>query len=193
IQAAIGQSDTVVTTVQLATYAATLSNNGSRMSTHMIKSIEDYKGDSTIYTTPITALSQLPDINGSYDVVKQGMLMASQEGAAERYLKDLPYTIATKTGTAQVGPLADELYNATIVAYGPTENPEIAIAMVAEKAGNGYYLAETVKDIFAEYYRLKELRKNPNWQAILEQEAIQKEQQEYIEAQAAQEKQQVVQ
>ncbi|MEG2082638.1 MAG: penicillin-binding transpeptidase domain-containing protein, partial [Oscillospiraceae bacterium] len=74
IQAAIGQSDTVVTTVQLATYAATLANNGSRMSTHMIKSIEDYKGDSTIYTTPITALSQLPDINGSYDVVKQGML-----------------------------------------------------------------------------------------------------------------------
>ena len=60
------------------------------------------------------------------------------------------------------------MYNATMMAYGPVENPEIAVAIVAEKAGNGYYLAETVRGIFEEYYRLKELRQNPDWREMLE-------------------------
>ena len=40
-------------------------------------------------------------------------------------------------------------------------------AIVAEKAGNGYYLAETVRGIFEEYYRLKELRQNPDWRELI--------------------------
>lgn len=184
IQASIGQSDTLVTTVQLATYAATLANRGKRMNTHIIESIEDYNGETTVYKTPITVLSEIEEKNNTFGIVQQGMLMASQEGAASRYLNGLPYEIATKTGTAQVGAIEDELYNATIVAYGPVADPELAIAMVAEKAGNGYYLAETVRDIFAEYYHLKEVRKNSNWQEILEQEKIHRQQEE-LDAQEA--------
>ena len=112
-------------------------------------------------------LSELPDKNSSYEIVEKGMLMASTEGSARQFLEGLPYGVASKTGTAQV---ADGYYNATMMAYGPVENPEIAVAIVAEKAGNGYYLAETVRGIFEEYFRLKELRQNPDWRDMLEAE-----------------------
>lgn len=180
IQAAIGQLDTAITPVQLATYAATIANDGKRLNTHIVDSIVSMEGE-TVYSTPITVLSELPDKNNSYEIVEKGMLMASQQGAASRYLSDLPYGVASKTGTAQV---AGDFYNATMMAYGPVEKPEIAVAIVAEKAGNGYYLAETVRGIFEEYYRLKELRQAPDWReklAVQEETAIEAETQESTE------------
>lgn len=166
IQAAIGQLDTAITPVQLATYAATIANEGKRLNTHIVDSIVSMDGE-TVYETPVTVLSELPDKNNSYEIVEKGMLMASTEGSARQFLEGLPYGVASKTGTAQV---ADGYYNATMMAYGPVENPEIAVAIVAEKAGNGYYLAETVRGIFEEYFRLKELRQNPDWRDMLEAE-----------------------
>ena len=168
IQAAIGQLDTAITPVQLATYAATIANNGKRLNTHIVDSIVSMNGE-TVYETPVNVLSELPDKNNSYEIVEKGMLMASTEGSARQFLEGLPYGVASKTGTAQV---ADGYYNATMMAYGPVENPEIAVAIVAEKAGNGYYLAETVRGIFEEYYRLEELRKNPDWKNIILEEKI---------------------
>ena len=41
VQAAIGQGNTVVSPIQLATYAATLANNGTRYRTHFVKAILD--------------------------------------------------------------------------------------------------------------------------------------------------------
>ena len=164
IQTAIGQLDTAITTVQLATYANTLANKGVRKNTHIVDSIVSIDGD-VVYQTPQTVLSVLEDKNNSYSIVEEGMLMASTQGAARQFLSTLDYGVASKTGTAQV---SGGYYNATIMAYGPVENPEIAVAVIAEKAGNGYYLAQTVRDIYNEYYRLKELRQNENWKDMLE-------------------------
>ena len=164
IQTAIGQLDTAITTVQLATYANTLANNGERKNTHIVDSIVSIYGD-VVYETPQTVLSVLEDKNNAYNIVEEGMLMASTQGAAKQFLSTLEYGVASKTGTAQV---PGGYYNATIMAYGPTENPEIAVAVIAEKAGNGYYLAEAVADIYEEYYRLKELRQNDNWRDLLD-------------------------
>ena len=166
IQTAIGQLDTAITTVQLATYANTLANKGIRKNTHIVDSIVSIDGE-VVYETPEIVLSELEDKNNAYRIVEEGMVMASTQGAARAYLTTLPYTIASKTGTAQV---PGDLYNATIMAYGPTENPEIAVAVIGEKAGIGYYLAETVRDVFVEYYRLKELRQNENWRKLIELE-----------------------
>lgn len=41
VQAAIGQGNTVITPVQLATYAGTIANRGTRYRTHFVKSILD--------------------------------------------------------------------------------------------------------------------------------------------------------
>ncbi len=165
IQAAIGQLDTALTTVQLATYAATIANEGERLNTHIVDSIVSVDGE-VVYKTPVNVLSELPDVNDSYRIVEEGMLMASTEGNAKEFLNELPFGVASKTGTAQV---AGDFYNATMMAYGPTDNPEIAVAIIAEKAGNGYYLAESVRDIFLKYYELKEVRQHDDWREILKQ------------------------
>ena len=172
IQAAIGQLDTALTTVQLATYAATLANEGDRLNTHIVDSIVSIDGE-VVYKTPINVLSELPDKNDSYRVVEEGMLMASTEGSASQFLGGLPFGVASKTGTAQV---AGGFYNATMMAYGPVEKPEIAVAIIAEKAGNGYYLAESVRDIFLKYYELKDVRQNENWREILVQRELEAQQ-----------------
>ena len=157
IQASIGQLDTAVTTVQLATYANTIANKGRRYQTHLVKSIVNYDGSETVYETPVNVVSEYGNTNGTFDIIEQGMIMASTEGNAKIYLSNLPYTVASKTGTAQV---ANDLYNSTMVAYGPVGNPEIAVAIVAEKGGNGYNLAYAVQKVFETYYNIKRAREN---------------------------------
>ena len=159
IQASIGQLDTAITALQLATYSATVANRGVRYATHIVDSIETYDGSEVIYKTPLTVLSETPNTNNAFDIAEKGMVMASTEGNAKIYLQDLPYTVASKTGTAQV---AGDLYNATIMAYGPVNDPEIAIALIAEKGGNGYNLAMGVRDVFTAYYEIKAQRAAEN-------------------------------
>lgn len=155
IQASIGQLDTAVTALQLATYAGTVANHGVRYATHIVDSIVSYDGSEVIYKTPLTVLSQTEDVNNAFEIAEKGMVMASTEGNASMFLDGLPYKVASKTGTAQV---AGDLYNATIMAYGPVENPEIAVAIIAEKGGNGYNLAMGVRDVFNAYYEIKARR-----------------------------------
>lgn len=157
IQASIGQLDTMLTTVQLATYASTIANKGVRYSTHIVDSITSYDGSEVIYETPITVLSETENTNNAFDIVEEGMIKASNESYASQYLKDLPFSVASKTGTAQV---AGGYYNAVMVAYAPVEDPEIAIAVVAEKGGNGYNIALAVRDLLLAYYEVKDARAN---------------------------------
>ena len=160
IQAGIGQLDTAVTTVQLATYGGTIANRGKRLATHIVKSICSYDGKETIYETPVEVLSEMDNTNGTFEIIEKGMIQASTEGNAKIYLSELPYTVASKTGTPQV---SGDLYNNTIVAYGPVENPEIAVAIIAEKGGNGYNLAYGVREVFKAYYDLKNSRTDENY------------------------------
>lgn len=75
--------------------------------------------------------------------------MASRTGTATSFLGNYIYNIASKTGTSQN---AAGFYDATIVAYGPTEDAELAIGAIVENCGNGYQLARMVRDVFDAYY-----------------------------------------
>lgn len=148
LQASIGQMDTFVSPVQLATYAATLANHGTRYRTHLVGATTTYDY-SQITEIPPEVLSQLEDTVGAFDAVEAGMVAASLQGSSSAFLAGYPYTIATKTGTPQV---TASTTNGTIIAYGPTENPEIAVAIVVENCANGYWLTQGVVDIFDAYY-----------------------------------------
>ena len=159
VQAAIGQQDTQVTPVQLATYAAAIANNGTRYRTHLVAAIRSYDFSQLIEETPVTVAAKAEGdeatITAAFDQVEQGMLMASRTGTAEQFLGNYQYQIASKTGTAENGrydQYGKKEYNATIVAYGPVEEPELAIGAVAEVAGDGYQLARSVRDVFDAYY-----------------------------------------
>ncbi len=148
IQVSIGQLDTQVTTLQLATYANTIANDGARLQTHIVEAIETFDGEEIVFETPVNQIDKIEDNANIFDTLEDGMVLASSTGNAGILLRDLPYSVATKTGTAQV---SGDLYNATMVAYGPVENPKIAIAVIGEKAGNGYNLAFAVNEIFLAY------------------------------------------
>ena len=155
IQAAIGQGNTVVSPVQLATYAATIANKGVRYRTHFVKALVDTNTGEVLEETAPEVMDVIEDQVGAFDVVEEGMVGAAQTVSG---LANYPYTIACKTGTPQrseytmVGNRRQYYTNSTIIAYGPVEDPQIAVGIVIEYGGGGARAGELVADIFNAYF-----------------------------------------
>ena len=158
IQAAIGQGNTAVTPIQLATYAATLANRGTRYRTHFVKAILDSNTGKTLEETQPEVMDVVEDKGETFDLVREGMKGVAQTIPA---LAGYPYTIACKTGSPQrsegyyVGSTYKHYTNAAMIAYGPAEDPEIAIGIVVEYGGAGARTGQLVADIFNAYYAMK--------------------------------------
>ena len=159
IQAAIGQGNTAVTPIQLATYAATLANRGTRYRTHFVKAILDSNTGETLQETQPEVMDVVEDKGETFDLVREGMKGVAQTIPA---LASYPYTIACKTGSPQrsegyyVGSTYKHYTNAAMIAYGPAEDPEIAIGVVVEYGGAGTRTGQLVADIFNAYYAMKD-------------------------------------
>ena len=159
IQAAIGQGNTAVTPIQLATYAATLANRGTRYRTHFVKAILDSNTGKTLQETQPEVMDVVEDKGETFDLVREGMKGVAQTIPA---LAGYPYTIACKTGSPQrsegyyVGSTYKHYTNAAMIAYGPAEDPEIAIGVVVEYGGAGVRTGQLVADIFNAYYAMKD-------------------------------------
>ena len=159
IQAAIGQGNTAVTPIQLATYAATLANRGTRYRTHFVKAILDSNTGKTLEETQPEVMDVVEDKGETFDLVREGMKGVAQTIPA---LVAYPYTIACKTGSPQrsegyyVGSTYKHYTNAATIAYGPAEDPEIAIGVVVEYGGAGARTGQLVADIFNAYYAMKD-------------------------------------
>ena len=155
VQAAIGQGNTVVTPVQLATYAATIANKGVRYRTHFVKALLDTNTGEVLEETQPEIVDVIEDDKGAFDTVEEGMVGVSQTIAE---LANYPYTIACKTGTPQrsdgykVGNTTKYYTNSTMIAYGPVEDPQIAVGIVVEYGGGGSRTGELVTDIFNAYF-----------------------------------------
>ena len=159
IQAAIGQGNTVVTPIQLATYAATLANNGVRYRTHFVKAILDTNTGKVLQETQPEVMDVIEDRGDTFDLVRQGMIGVSETVSG---LKNYPVTIACKTGTPQrsetyyVGSTRKHYTNTMMIAYGPAEDAEIALGIVIEYGGGGARAGNLVADIFDAYYAMKD-------------------------------------
>ena len=158
VQAAIGQGNTVVTPVQLATYAATIANRGTRYRTHFVKAILDTNTGAVLSTTQPEVMDVIEDRGETFDLVQQGMIGVAQTIPA---LASYPYTIACKTGSPQrsesyyAGSTRKHYTNATMIAYGPVEDPQIAIGIVVEYGGAGARTGQLVADIFNAYFAMQ--------------------------------------
>lgn len=149
IQACIGQSDNLMTPIQLANYCATIANGGTRYETHLVKEIKSYDYTQTVLNkTPVvacdTGISQ-----SNLEAVKAGMYKLTNGGYCTSYFAKLPVKVAAKTGTAQV-PNGKE--NGVIITYAPADNPEIAIAIVIEHAVAGAATAPCAAKIYDYYF-----------------------------------------
>ncbi len=159
VQAAIGQGNTVVSPVQLATYAATIANRGTRYRTHFVKAILDSNTGEVLQETQPEVMDVIEDRGETFDLVQQGMIGVSQTIPV---LASYPYTIACKTGTPQrsegyyVGSTYKHYTNTMMIAYGPAEDPQIAIGIVVEYGGGGARAGNLVVDIANAYFAMQD-------------------------------------
>ena len=157
IQAAIGQGNTVVSPIQLATYAATLANNGVRYRTHFVKAILDTNTGEVLSETQPEVMDIIEGNGNTFDLVRQGMTLVPSTISGK--ISSYPIAIACKTGTPQ----RSETYasgkhylNAIMIAYLPADDPEIAIGITVEYGGYGARTGDLVVDIANAYFALKD-------------------------------------
>ena len=155
IQAAIGQGNTVITPVQMATYAATIANKGVRYRTHLVKALVDTNTGEVVQEIEPEIVEVIEDEIGAFDLVEEGMVRACE---LVSYVNTYPYTLAIKTGTPQrseyymVGNTRKYYCNTMMIAYGPVEDAQIAIGIVFEYGSAGAKAGELVTQIFDAYF-----------------------------------------
>ena len=162
----IGQGYTLVTPLQLAQATATLANNGVAMKPHLVAKIQKTITNET-QTVPLVVQDTIPLKPENIDIVKRGMIAVTQPGGTAAAVgANAPYSIAAKTGTAQViGIKQNAKYNASsiderhrdhalFIAYAPAEDPTIAIAVIVENGNHGGTTAGPIARKVMDYYLL---------------------------------------
>lgn len=159
-----GQYDTY-TPMQLAQYASTVANGGTRISPHVVKGIygNNESGGLGKLQQEITG-KKLDQVNITADqmgIIKQGFYQAVHGSDAYTTAKDLASAKldpAAKTGTAEtVAENGESTINSSIVAYAPYDNPQIAISVMLpnldeEHDDTNKAIAKDIINAFADTY-----------------------------------------
>ncbi|HEX5675354.1 MAG TPA: penicillin-binding transpeptidase domain-containing protein, partial [Azonexus sp.] len=162
--AGIGQGYHLTTPLQLASAAAMLANGGKRIEPRLVQATRDPLAR-TWQTLPGAVRGQVPITPKHLELVREGMMDVMRPGGtAAASAAGAPYTIAGKTGTAQVvgikqgakydaGRLARvHRDHALFIAYAPAENPTIAVAVMVENGGSGSGTAAPIARAVFDYY-----------------------------------------
>ncbi len=160
VQAAIGQSDNLFTPLQLANYCATIANGGTRYKPYMIKSVLSSDMSEIIYETEPTVLNTLNVSQKNIDIVKGGMRDVVANGSCNIYFEDCIVDAAGKTGTSQLkrttkSGVTMDCNNGFFISFAPYDDPEIAIAIVAENALSGSKTSQAAVPVYNYYFSQK--------------------------------------
>lgn len=149
ISAAIGQGFNLVTPLQMAVLTAAVGNGGKLLQPNVIKKIDSLQ-DKTVFEHTPKVVGRLPVSPSTLELVRQGLwsVVNRRKGTAHASrLKSIEYS--GKTGTAQVvgrkvveGLDEDQIKmmhrdHAWFVAYAPSKNPQIAVAVIIEHGEHG--------------------------------------------------------
>ncbi len=170
----IGQGFMLTSILQLANATASLSQHGRRFRPHIYgKSIQDH-GEVNEFQALEEYPIQLKD-DSYWSIVAEAMqnVILSNEGTGYRFGRNAPYTVAAKTGTAQV--FSGNQYEKTryadipealrdhslFIAFAPVEKPEIAIAVMVENDVIASSVARKVMDAYFELNKPESDLNNP--------------------------------
>lgn len=146
----IGQGDIAVTPLQMALAIGAIANGGTLWKPKIVSKITDRSNNIVAEFEPETLRTNIID-KEKLKVVREGLRDAVIEGSAY-LLNDLPIKVAGKTGTAQVTNTFRKT-NAWFTGFAPYDDPEIALAIVVEGAGEGSTAAVPIaKEVFGWYY-----------------------------------------
>ena len=136
-----GQYDTY-TPLQLAQYAATIANNGKRVAPRLVAGIYSNTGDGTLgklkETIPSKTLNTIDTSQENINLLQQGMFQVTHGGSmatGKDVMNGANVSINAKTGTSETYTLdasGNQIYTSVnnVVAYAPSDNPQIAIGVM---------------------------------------------------------------
>ena len=154
--AAIGQSDNSFSALQLTNYCATIANGGTRYVPYLVSKVLSADYSEVLYEREPEVAIETNISQSTLNAVKEGMYLVANETSCRPYLGDLKYKVACKTGTAEKTRIVDGVrYEGTdgfLIAFGPYDDPQIAITVVVENAGSGASTAQVAADIFDYYF-----------------------------------------
>ncbi len=139
----IGQGFMEVTPLQLAAAVAGIANRGQRWQPHVLLHSQTADGTQTAYSS--LALPSVELDKSIWKTIITGMkgVANSPDGTAYPFFKDADYTVAGKTGTAQVFSLKGQRYNKSMlpvnlrdnslfICFAPADKPQIALAVIVQ-------------------------------------------------------------
>ena len=169
IRAFIGQSINSYTPAQMNRYIATLANGGTLYQYHLVDKVVN--PDGTIYEEKDEVIENQMDLKEeNLAAVYEGMYLVAngEKGTMRTAFKDLPVTVAAKTGTAQ-----EDLSRSShtwLVCFAPYEDPQIAITVMIPFAENyGSPAPKVASAIITEYLGLDYTPTNTNMETVLDQ------------------------
>ncbi len=160
VNTSIGQGFMLATPLQLAVAASRLATRGEIRSPRLVSHIEGMEDP------PTPPAGHIPGTDQHWDYVLNAMkdVVHGARGTAKGIAKGLTYTIAGKTGTAQVvGIRQDEKYDAEqlakrqrdhalFIAFAPADNPRIAMSIIVENGEHGSSTAAPIARVMADSY-----------------------------------------
>ncbi len=162
LSSAIGQSYNLYTPLQMAYYISTLANKGVRTDLTIIKNVTSPSSNNLDVTNiknevkervgaSIEPKENVEISKTTLDAIFEGMRSVTGDRGGTVYgtFNNFPVEVAGKTGTATSGNGSD---NAWFVGFAPYDNPEIAVVVIVEHGGHGYFTARAVRDIMETYF-----------------------------------------
>ena len=161
LNAGIGQGDNEFSPLQMAKYISMLANGGKNIDVSIVKTIRNADG-SEVSKNEINEfvkqkLGLEDDTTGDLNinpenlqVVLEGMRSVTDEqGTASSVFQNFEIAVGGKTGSAEA---PGNKVNAWFAGFAPFDNPEIAVIVMVENGGHGYYAGEAVREIMREYF-----------------------------------------
>ncbi|GFH42546.1 penicillin-binding protein 2B [Lactococcus hodotermopsidis] len=170
-----GQYDTY-TPLQLAQYAATIANDGKRVAPHIVEGIYGNNTDGSLGTlekkieskTLNTVAIDLENVK----LLQQGMFQVTHGGnmaTGKNIMENASVNINAKTGTSETFKLNENgmpvyLSVNNVVAYAPSENPQIAIGVMVpntiiredgETTHANQYITRDIVNLYNTMYKFK--------------------------------------
>lgn len=155
VNLAIGQGYLLATPLQVARMVAAVANGGTLYRPYLVDHVTASNEIPEQLTQP-KAVGQLPISKENLAIVQEAMLNTTTQsfGTATHRFEGLGIPVAGKTGTAEAASKTD-VPHAWFVGYFPADNPQIAMVVVVENAGEGSSVAAPMfRQIMEIYYNL---------------------------------------
>ncbi|MBP9743314.1 MAG: penicillin-binding protein 2, partial [Burkholderiales bacterium] len=160
---AIGQGFNNYTPLQMAFATSIIASEGRVITPHFFQNLTDKNG--AVIESYVLTSQQLEIPQAQFAFIKKAMQNVILKGTARDIAYGLKYTMAGKTGTAQVvgmnkndrhAKFAGKKYqdHSWFIAFAPVDKPKIAVAIVVENGGFGAAQAAPIARKLFDFYLL---------------------------------------